>query len=151
MAIMKKVAHENIVNLVEVIESEKMVYLVLEYLPLGAIGESSATIDPITDDEDVLRRYMRDMISGLAYLHSQRICHSDIKPENILIGDGDILKLADFGISRFLDHGQSKRVFQEKEGTLAFQAPECLYDSDTKFSLYPTDIWALGVTLYQLK
>jgi len=83
---------------------------------------------------------MRDIVSGLAYLHSQRICHSDIKPENILIGDNDLLKLADFGISRFLDFGESKRVFKEKEGTLAYQAPECLLEHDNEFSLYPTDI-----------
>jgi len=152
IAIMTKLAHKNIVNLIEVIDSEKMVYLVLEYLPAGSIAESSATIDAIEDDDGVLRLYMRDMVSGLAYLHSQRICHSDIKPENILIGTDGVLKLADFGLSKFLSWGQSRKVFNKKEGTPAFQAPECLNDSeDVKFSLVPTDVWALGVTLYQLK
>jgi len=92
------------------------------------------------------------MVSGLAYLHSQRICHGDIKPENILICDDGVLKLADFGLSHFMRQGQSSRVFNEKDGTPAFQPPECLMEAeDHKFSLYPTDIWALGVTLYQVK
>jgi len=151
IAIMKKLSHKNIVNLVEVIESEKMVYLVLEYMPDGSIGESSTSIQKI-EDEDVLRLWVRDMVAGLAYLHSQRICHSDIKPENILIGKDGFLKLADFGLSKFLREGQSRRIFDNKEGTPAFQAPECLNDSDDhKFSLFPTDVWALGVTIYQLK
>jgi len=151
IAIMKKISHRNIVNLVEVIESEKMVYLVLEYMPDGSIGESSSSIQKI-EDESVLRLWVRDMVGGLAYLHSQRICHSDIKPENILIGKDGFLKLADFGLSKFLREGQSRRIFDNKEGTPAFQAPECLNDSDDhKFSLFPTDVWALGVTVYQLK
>lgn len=152
ISIMKRLRHKNILNLIEIIYSDDVLYLILEYMPHGSLAEGKHIIQKIDcEKSDKLRRYMRDMVSGLAYLHSQRICHSDIKPENILVGDGGILKLADFGISRFLDHGQSKRVFQEKEGTLAFQAPECLHESNTKFSLYPTDIWALGVTLFQLK
>jgi len=152
ISIMKRLRHKNILNLIEIIYSDDVLYLILEYMPHGSLAESNHIIQKIDcEKSDKLRFYMRDMVSGLAYLHSQRICHSDLKPENILVGDGGILKLADFGISRFLDHGQSKRVFQEKEGTLAFQAPECLLESNTKFSLYPTDIWALGVTLYQLK
>jgi len=151
ISIMKRLRHKNILNLIEIIYSDDVLYLILEYMPHGSLAEGNHIIQKIDcEKSDKLRLYMRDMVSGLAYLHSQRICHSDLKPENILIGDG-VLKLADFGISRFLDHGQSKRVFQEKEGTLAFQAPECLHESNTKFSLYPTDIWALGVTLYQLR
>jgi len=156
ISIMKRLRHRNILNLIEIIHSDEVLYLILEYMAHGSLAraeqEGNHKIKKICcENNDKLRRYMRDMVSGLAYLHSQRICHSDIKPENILIGENDVLKLADFGISRFLDHGQSKRVFQEKEGTLAFQAPECLQESDSKFSLYPTDVWALGVTLYQLK
>jgi len=156
IAIMKKLSHKNIVNLVEVLDSDKMVYLVLEYLPDGSIAHSSPVIKKIEDDDQKkFRHYVRDMVEGLAYLHSQRICHSDIKPENILIakaGNDHILKLADFGLSKFLMQGQSRCVFDKKEGTPAFQAPECLNDSDDyKFSLFPTDVWALGVTIYQLK
>jgi len=157
IAIMKKIQHRNIVNLVEVINSEKVLYLILEYMPYGSLAKGTARITRLAsefngDDCELLRLYMRDMVSGLAYLHSQRICHGDIKPENILIGDDGTLKLGDFGLSHFLSQGQSSRVFNEKDGTPAFQAPECLIEAeDHKFSLYPTDIWALGVTLYQVK
>jgi len=157
IAIMKKIQHSNIVNLVEVINSEKVLYLILEYMPYGSLAKGTARITRLGsefngDDCELLRLYMRDIVSGLAYLHSQRICHGDIKPENILIGDDGVLKLGDFGLSHFMSKGQSSRVFNEKDGTPAFQAPECLMEAeDHKFSLYPTDIWALGVTVYQVK
>lgn len=157
IAIMKKIQHKNIVNLVEVINSEKVLYLILEYMTHGSLAEGTVRIRRLGsefkgDDCELLRLYMRDIVSGLAYLHSQRICHSDIKPENILAGDDGVLKLGDFGLSLFLGKGQSSRVFNEKDGTPAFQAPECFMDAeDHRFSLYPTDIWALGVTLYQIK
>jgi len=157
IAIMKKIQHRNIVNLVEVINTEKVLYLILEYMPYGSLAKGTARVTRLGseftgDDCELLRLYMRDMVSGLAYLHSQGICHCDIKPENILIGDSGVLKLADFGLSHFISPGQSSRLFSEKDGTPAFQAPECLMESeDHMFSLYPTDIWALGVTLYQVK
>lgn len=152
ISIMKRLQHRNIVNLIEIIYSEGVLYLILEYMPHGSLAEWGNKVKMSNNaNNERLRRWVRDIVSGLAYLHSQRICHSDIKPENILIGDNDLLKLADFGISRFLDFGESKRVFKEKEGTLAYQAPECLLEHDNLFSLYPTDIWALGVTLYQLR
>jgi len=157
IAIMKKIQHRNIVNLVEVINSEKVLYLILEYMPYGSLAKGTAKITRLGrefngDDCELLRLYMRDMVSGLAYLHSQRICHGDIKPENILIGEDGVLKLGDFGLSHFISQGQSSLMFNEKDGTPAFQAPECLMESeDHRFSLYPTDIWALGVTLYQVK
>merc|ERR550534_939724 len=157
IAIMEKIQHKNIVNLVEVINSEKVLCLILEYMPYGSLAKGTARITRLAsefngDDRELLRLYMRDMVSGLAYLHSQRICHGDIKPENILIGEDGMLKLGDFGLSHFMVQGQSSRVFDEKDGTPAFQAPECLMEAvDHRFSLYPTDIWALGVTLYQVK
>jgi len=159
IAIMKKLHHENVVSLIEVIDSENTMYLIMEYMPFGSIAKGSETIPKLERDEIeykesdkyVLKLYVRDIVSGLSYLHSQRICHSDIKPENILIGNDGVLKLCDFGLSKFL-MGESSRVFEMKDGTLPFQAPECLSESgDLRFSLFPTDIWALGVTLYQLK
>jgi len=154
IAIMKALRHRNIVNLIEVVNSENVLYLILEYMPHGSLAKGGNRIKKIGSNDgekDLLRVYMRHMVSGLAYLHSQRICHSDIKPENILIGENNTLKLADFGLSKYIGHGQSSKVFQEKDGTPAFTAPECFSDDALKFSMYPTDIWALGVTLYQLK
>lgn len=159
IAIMKKLQHRNVVQLVEVINSSDVLYLIMEWMPDGSIAKGDVKIMKLERDDsehkyhdrEVLRFYMRDMVSGLSYLHSQRICHNDIKPENILIGRDGVLKLADFGLSKMLMEGQSRNIFDEKDGTPAFQAPECWSDSETKFGLFPTDVWALGVTLYQLK
>jgi len=159
IAIMKNMQHRNVVKLEEVINSDDVLYLIMEWMPFGSIAKSKEKICKLEredsehkeQDREVLRFYLRDLVSGLSYLHSQRICHSDIKPENILIGHDGVLKLADFGLSKILVQGQSRCIFNQKDGTPAFQAPECLNESETKFSLFPTDVWALGVTLYQLK
>jgi len=159
IAIMKKLQHPNVVQLVDVINSADVLYLIMEWMPDGSIAKGGARISKLEredpehkyQDREVLRLYVRDMVSGLSYLHSQRICHCDIKPENILIGRDGVLKLADFGLSKILLEGESRDIFKDKEGTTAFQAPECLSASDRKFCMFPTDVWALGVTIYQLK
>eukprot|EP00494_Astrolonche_serrata_P023602 UN23860 len=85
---------------------------------------------------------MRDIFMGINYLHEQRIAHGDIKPDNILMGVDGHLKLADFGVSRFIE---SASVIKGLETTPAFQAPEELQGN---YSPWPADLWAVGVVFY---
>jgi NIMA (never in mitosis gene a)-related kinase len=80
---------------------------------------------------------------ALAYTHKRQICHLDIKPENILIKDKLMVKLADFGIAKhFDDIYQGFRV-----GTYCYMSPEmCAAQPVT----YKSDIWSLGVVIYEL-
>jgi len=73
------------------------------------------------------------------------VVHCDIKPANILIGNGGVLKICDFGISKFLPKGEQVKKIG---GTRAFQAPEA-WNPDIQKGM-PVDIWALGVTFYFL-
>ncbi|ETO05268.1 hypothetical protein RFI_32128 [Reticulomyxa filosa] len=141
---------------------------VLEYMEKGAILKTNGnpTCDPIKDLE-LVRKYMRDMILGLDYLHRNNIIHADIKPDNLLIGPDDSVRIADFGVSYMLE--SSDGTVSKALGTPAFIAPECerylfffffwfVFGSlglvvtlcDTYFRAYPLDIWALGVTLYMM-
>ena len=103
--------------------------------------------------ESELWRFIRDVSSGLGYLHSHDILHRDIKPANILINaDGDYV-ISDFGIStRMRSTMRRSSMRQDKgmdtSGTIAYMAPELFTKSPS--AVKATDIWALGATLYEL-
>ena len=102
------------------------------------------------NDHELIRQYIREMILGLDYLHSNDIIHGDIKPENLLLTKNDHLKIADFGVSFMLDDetcpNKDGRI-SRSQGTPAFTAPET---GSKSFKAYPIDIWAMGVTLYMM-
>ena len=103
--------------------------------------------------EPELWHFIRDVSSGLAYLHGHEILHRDIKPDNILINsDGDYV-ISDFGIStRMRSTMRRSSMRQNKDadtsGTIAYMAPEMFTRSPS--AVKATDIWALGATLYEL-
>jgi NIMA (never in mitosis gene a)-related kinase len=61
-------------------------------------------------DEPLIVNLFLQLVLGLQYLHQQKIVHRDIKPQNIFINEEGVLKLADFGISKALDHTQEKAM-----------------------------------------
>lgn len=148
IAVMKKVAHENLVRLYEVMndpEKEK-IYLVMQYVPNGTIavkGSESGTVVPI--EPNLLRKYAYQISLGLRALHRNGVFHRDVKPDNILLGEGDKVFVADFGVSVIC----SEEGVEGVEGTPAFMAPE-LIKGDKTVSGEAVDAWAFGVTLYQL-
>lgn len=114
IAIMKKINHPNLLTLYEVIEDAeaKKMYMVMEYIDWGPLMSKKhmIAIDCETDffPEDKLRYYMRSFLSGLDYLHRiAKVVHLDIKPDNILVNDKNIVKIADFGISTMIDDSET--------------------------------------------
>eukprot|EP01006_Ploeotia_vitrea_P043579 TRINITY_DN66746_c6_g6_i2.p1 TRINITY_DN66746_c6_g6~~TRINITY_DN66746_c6_g6_i2.p1 ORF type:complete len:299 (-),score=28.68 TRINITY_DN66746_c6_g6_i2:110-1006(-) len=149
IAIMKALKHPSIVRLYEVIDDpdNDKLYLVMEYVEKGpiAVVQADDKIDRDPIPIDTLRRYTRQIVSGLNYLHENRITHRDIKPENILLDGEDNPKLTDFGVSHQFD-GEDK--IENGEGTPAFLSPESCNAGKSSGRL--NDIWALGVSLYAL-
>jgi serine/threonine protein kinase len=103
--------------------------------------------------EDQIRKFIRDIVLGIDYLHKNGIVHRDIKPDNILFDENLNCKITDFNISNILKDNidlPTKKI----EGTNYFRAPEtCTTDSageSIDFKGKPLDIWALGVTSYIL-
>ncbi|OQR97984.1 kinase [Thraustotheca clavata] len=160
IAIMKKLNHPNVLRLFEVMDDPHMnkLFLVLEYMQLGdllsfqkaqmqgaAVSTPNAICEPMLDPE--LHGVVLQVLHGLAYLHDQNIVHGDLKPQNLLIGEKGIVKIADFGISQNL-YG-SKQQLLESKGTPAFMSPEMC--SGIQYSGQLADVWAVGATLYMLK
>ena len=127
---------------------EKRPYLVMPYCPDAATNYIGNI------DERMLWRFIRDVASGLDYLHGMGIIHHDIKPDNILIdAEGNFL-ITDFGISKKIRstlRRNSMRQVEEDEvagGSIPYMGPE-MFGSKQE-SVNATDIWALGATLYEM-
>mmetsp|Transcript_15108 Transcript_15108/g.27708 ORF Transcript_15108/g.27708 Transcript_15108/m.27708 type:complete len:366 (-) Transcript_15108:163-1260(-) len=153
IAVMKKLTHCNVVKLHEVINDDKndRMYLILDYCGKGPILDWNED-DEIFErpgggsyEEAEIRRMFRDMVCGLEFLHSSKIVHQDIKPQNILVADDGQVKLADFGQARMV--GESDLTAQSF-GTYFFFAPEACNGDGSTFSSKASDIWALGLCLY---
>ncbi|TRY70487.1 hypothetical protein TCAL_05417 [Tigriopus californicus] len=150
IAIMKKLDHPNVVKLVEVLDDpeDENLYMVFEFLKGGEVLEIP-TDRPL--DEKAAWLALRDVISGLEYLHYQKIIHRDVKPSNLLRTTDGVVKIADLGVSNEFN-GQDDAFLTNSAGTPAFTPPESLSHKpgDDPYSGRRADIWSLGVTLYCL-
>lgn len=144
IAVLKKLDHPNVVKLVEVLDdpAEDQLYLVFQLLEGGPVIDIP-TENPLS--EELARKYFRDALLGIEYLHYQRIAHRDIKPANLLLGEGRV-QVADLGAcGELAGAGRLSGLV----GTPAFRAPEAAAPAD-KYIGEAADIWSLGVTLYAM-
>jgi [calcium/calmodulin-dependent protein kinase] kinase len=100
IAIMKKLSHNNLVSLYEVLDDpdEDSLYMVLEMCKKGVVMKVGLDERAEPYQEEACRCWFRDMILGIEYLHAQGVVHRDIKPDNCLITKDDVLKIVDFGV-----------------------------------------------------
>ncbi|KAF3455010.1 hypothetical protein FNV43_RR05458 [Rhamnella rubrinervis] len=142
--IMKILDHPNIVNLVEVIDDPDTdhFYMVLEYVDGKWVCEGSGP--PAGLEEDIARKYLRDIVSGLMYLHAHNIVHGDIKPDNLLVTRNGTVKIGDFSVSQVFEDDNDE--LRRSPGTPVFTAPECCLGLTYRGKA--ADTWAVGVTLY---
>lgn len=142
--IMKILEHPNIVNLVEVIDDPTTdhFYMVLEHI--DGNWDWEGTCPPGSCGEIAARKYFRDVVSGLMYLHAHNIVHGDIKPENLLITSSGTVKIIDFGVSQVFEDDND--VLRRSPGTPVFTAPECCLG--LTYHGKAADTWAAGATLY---
>ena len=149
---MKKLDHPNLVSLIEVLDDprEDSLYMVMEMCKKGVVmkvglGEEA---DPYPDEQ--CRCWFRDLLLGIEYLHAQGIVHRDIKPDNCLITDDDVLKVVDFGVSEMFEK-DSEMLTAKSAGSPAFLPPELCVIKHGDISGKAADLWSMGVTLYCLK
>lgn len=152
IAIMKKLNHPNLVQLIEVLDDpeEDSLYMVLEMCKKGVVmrvglGE---TATPYSEEE--CRCWFRDLILGIEYLHAQGVVHRDIKPDNLLLTEDDVLKIVDFGVSEMFEKPEEMRT-AKSAGSPAFLPPELCMAKHGDVSGTAADIWSMGVSLYCLR
>eukprot|EP00802_Teleaulax_amphioxeia_P009351 Tamp_09367.p1 GENE.Tamp_09367~~Tamp_09367.p1 ORF type:complete len:589 (+),score=101.45 Tamp_09367:209-1975(+) len=116
----------------------------LEHCPGGSVAELVSRFGKL--DESVIRKYTREVLEGLIYLHEKGIIHRDIKGQNILVDNRGVCKLADFGASRHMQSQESAQNMSFK-GTPVFMSPEVILEQ--RYSK-KSDIWSVGCTVLQM-
>ncbi|KAK2009828.1 Pkinase-domain-containing protein [Colletotrichum eremochloae] len=153
IAIMKKLNHPNLVQLIEVLDDpeEDSLYMVLEMCKKGVVMKVGLTEQAEPYGEDLCRYWFRDLILGIEYLHEQGIIHRDIKPENLLLTEDDVLKIVDFGVSEMFEKPGEGMMTAKSAGSPAFLAPELCVLKHGDVDGRAADIWSMGVSLYCLR
>ncbi|XP_065028819.1 cell division control protein 2 homolog isoform X1 [Musa acuminata AAA Group] len=140
ISLLKEMQHSNIVRLQDVVHSEKRIYLVFEYLDLD-LKKHMDSCPELAKDPRLIKTYLFQILRGIAYCHSHRVLHRDLKPQNLLIDRRtNALKLADFGLARAF--GIPVRTFTHEVVTLWYRAPEILLGSRNYST--PVDVWSVG-------
>ena len=148
---MKKLNHNNLVSLIEVLDdpNEDSLYMVLEMCKKGVVMKVDMNTKADPYDSESCRCWFRDLILGIEYLHAQGVVHRDIKPDNLLLTEDDILKIVDFGVSEMFEK-ESDMMTAKSAGSPAFLPPELCVSRHGGVSGKAADIWSMGVTLYCL-
>ena len=141
--ILKQSIHQHIIKLYEVIDSPTNYYLVMECAAHGDLAGHLTKKGRFKEAEAA--KYFVQTITAILHCHERGIIHRDIKPENLLLDAHYDIKVTDFGLSAIAKAGQMLKV---PCGTPAYSAPEIICRKEYDGTL--TDVWSLGVLLYQL-
>ncbi|XP_067994964.1 serine/threonine-protein kinase 36 isoform X3 [Melanerpes formicivorus] len=140
--IMRGLHHPNIIQMLDSFETSKEVVVVTDY----AEGELFQILE---DDgslpEDQVQTIAAQLVSALYYLHSHRILHRDMKPQNILLDKDGVVKLCDFGFARAMSI--HTMVLTSIKGTPLYMPPELVEERPYD---HTADLWSVGCILYEL-
>ncbi|KAF9905173.1 hypothetical protein EC991_001935 [Linnemannia zychae] len=143
IAIMKLINHPHVIRLYDVYETEKELFLVMEFVAGGELFEYLVNKGRL--DEAEALRFFQQIIVGLAFCHKRKICHRDLKPENLLLDDRMNVKIADFGMASLQKTG---RLLETSCGSPHYASPEVV--TGLKYDGSSSDIWSCGIILYAL-
>ncbi|XP_050985640.1 serine/threonine-protein kinase SIK3 homolog isoform X2 [Labeo rohita] len=141
--IMKMLRHPHIIRLYQVMETERMIYLVTEYASGGEIFDHLVAHGRMAEKD--ARRKFKQIVAAVYFCHCRNIVHRDLKAENLLLDHNLNIKIADFGFSNLFSRGQLLKTWC---GSPPYAAPELFEGKE--YDGPKVDIWSLGVVLYVL-
>ncbi|KAJ9437960.1 Mitogen-activated protein kinase kinase kinase ANP1 [Diplonema papillatum] len=147
--VLSNLKHENIVTVYAFHFNPEgnIASIYMEYLPMGSLAKTIKVEYDVWKwglNVFVIRKYARQILSGLSCAHSHGLIHRDIKPANLLITHNGIIKLADFGLCRKLTEDTQRMV-----GTLQYMSPMIIFKQPPQYNV-ATDLWGVGCTLIEM-
>ena len=146
ICILRELQNPYIVDLRDVVASDDKLYLIFEYVD----QDLKQYLDTLPKDQSVqsgiIKSFLYQLVQAVAYLHSKRILHRDLKPQNILITKTGYVKLADFGLAR--TYQIPLRPYTHEVVTLWYRAPEILLGTLEYSSAL--DVWSIGTIFLEL-
>ena len=140
--IITKLNHPNILKAFEVFDDETNYYIVMERPIRGDLFNYICSKGRLSMDEASFIFYQ--IVNGIQYLHKNKIVHRDMKPENIMLTKDMIVKIGDFGLSKYFKSSESR--LKTNCGSPCYSAPEVLRGN--RYKPQPVDLWGLGIILY---
>lgn len=137
----RDLVHEHVVRLHHFFEDKINAYIILENCSRKSLVHVLKHRCVVTEPE--VRYYIRQLVSGVRYIHSHKVIHRDLKPGNMLLSEKMVVKLADFGLATQADKSKKVSIC----GTPNYIAPEVL----NKLSCnYEADVWAVGCIMFTI-
>ncbi|KAL4188150.1 hypothetical protein AMTRI_Chr09g42630 [Amborella trichopoda] len=143
--LLRNLSHQNIVRYLGTDREEEALNILLEFVPGGSISSLLGKLGSFP--ETVIRKYTKQLLQGLEYLHKNGIIHRDIKGANILVDNKGCIKLADFGASKKVVELATVSGAKSMKGTPYWMAPEVICQTGHSFS---ADIWSVGCTVIEM-
>ena len=144
VTILKRLHSKYIVQVYEIIETKKEIYIIMEYMKNNSLF---STIHDLNGFQ--IWRYFRNLICAVEHCHQiGKVVHRDINVNNLLISEDDTIKLSDFGISVIID--EDNDLLPCNSGPSTYTPPEKVYSSTPFYHGKPADMWLVGVTLYHM-
>ena len=139
--LLASVSHPNIVSIITAEKEENVFFIVMEYVPGETLENLIGSDGPLELNRAL--DFTCQICNAVDHAHRQGVIHRDLRPANVLVTENDMLKVADFGTSRFLEiaaHGTTVI------GSPPYMAPEQFHGK----AVFASDIYSLGVTMYQM-
>ncbi|KAL0429302.1 UNVERIFIED_CONTAM: Cell division control protein 2 [Sesamum radiatum] len=147
ISFLQEIKHQNILRLLDVTNFDTENGICLVYECLGRELQNISYVSEIGIDPDSVKKYLQQILRALAFLHSHKIVHYDLRPENVFVDiDTKHLKVGDLALCRAL--GSSFEEDISKPTRIRFMAPELLMNA-TDYS-YEIDIWSVGCIFAQM-
>lgn len=145
---LSKLRHPNIVNVLEAFEANNTCYYVMEYMDGGSLDELIAKRHGLSEEDTV--KYSLQIASALAFMHSNKMLHLDLKPKNIMMNNGNAV-LIDFGLSKqYNGNGEPESSTTVGAGTPGYAPIEQANYQDGNGFPVTMDIYALGATMFKM-